>query len=186
MLPTKGPSQLRGREAVGVMVSVAPLDTFTIGLAPQVDFTHFFSSAFGWRVLRASYVASIPRSARQQLEKDFGVVPTTFVFPEFTASSALSWEPTIISGTSELRVTVSVGGGAVGIISGAESTGPRRELAPAVSVDAGLLFAFARLGNFGALGVKLDVGDQLAVASFGLLHFVTANLGLVVLAGEQR
>lgn len=186
LLPTKGPSQLRGREAVGVMVSVAPLDTFTVGVAPQVDFTHFFSSAFGWRVLRASYVVSIPRGTRQQLEKDFGVLPTTFVFPEFTASSAVSWEPTLISGSSELRATVSVGGGAVGILSGAGSAGARRELAPSFAFDAGLLFAFARLGSFGALGLKLDVGDQLAVASFGLLHFVTANLGLVVLAGDTR
>jgi hypothetical protein len=165
---------------------VAPLDPFTFGVAAQVDLTHFFSSAFGWRVLRASYVVSIQRGTRQQLEKDFGVTPTTFVFPEFTASSALSWEPTLISGSSELRVTVSVGGGAVGIISGIGSTGPLRELAPAVSVDAGLLFAFTRLGSFGALALKLDVGDQLAVASFGLLHFATANLGLVVLAGDTR
>lgn len=183
-LPTKGPSQLRSREVVGLQLSVAPLDIYTLGVAPQVDFTHFFGHAFGWRVVRAAYVFQSPRSTRDQLERDFGVVPTTFVFPQFTASTSATWEPTLISGNAELRASVSVGGGVVGHRFGAAAG--RLEVDPALSLDAGLVFVFARLGSFGAFGLKLDVSDQVSASSVGALNYVTANLGLVVLMGEAR
>ncbi len=74
-------------------VGVLPLDAFYKGLYAQVGYVYHFSDTFAWQVGRGAYSYSARTGLRQQLERDFNVLPTAFDEVQFFVGSDLMWKP---------------------------------------------------------------------------------------------
>ena len=74
-------------------VGVLPLDAFYKGLYAQVSYTAHFSDSFAWQVGRAAYSYAAKTGLREQLERDFGVLPTAFEEVQFFFGSDIMWKP---------------------------------------------------------------------------------------------
>lgn len=74
-------------------VGVLPLDAFYKGLYAQVSYTAHFSDSFAWQVGRAAYTYAAKTGLREQLERDFGVLPTAFEEVQFFFGSDIMWKP---------------------------------------------------------------------------------------------
>src|SRR3954467_3288247 len=95
----------RMNQELSLGVGTLPLDAFYKGFGPQVTYTFHFSDSFAWQVGRAMYSYAAPTSLRQQLERDFGVLPTAFETVQWMAGSDLVWSP-IYGKTSFLNQSV--------------------------------------------------------------------------------
>src|SRR4051812_19314098 len=95
----------RMNQELSLGIGTLPLDAFYKGFGPQVTYTFHFSDAFAWQIGRAMYSYAAPTSLRQQLERDFGVLPTAFETVQWMAGSDLVWSP-IYGKTSFLNQSV--------------------------------------------------------------------------------
>ena len=57
-------------------VGVLPLDAFTKNFYAQVGYTLHFTDSFAWQIGRGAYGYSANTGLRDQLQRDFGVLPT--------------------------------------------------------------------------------------------------------------
>ena len=74
-------------------LGVLPLDAFYKGIAAQLSYTYHFNDSFGWQVGRALYSYNLNTGLRNQLERDFGVLPTQFEEMEWMVGSDVMWTP---------------------------------------------------------------------------------------------
>ncbi len=74
-------------------VGVLPLDAFFKGVYAQVGYTFHFNDAFAWEVGRAAYAYPVMTGLREQLQRDFGVLPTSRDVVEYFVGSNLMWSP---------------------------------------------------------------------------------------------
>ncbi len=72
---------------------VLPLDAFYKGLYGQVAYTAHFTDHFAWQIGRFAYSYAAKTSLREQLERDFGVLPTSFEEVQFFFGSDVIWKP---------------------------------------------------------------------------------------------
>lgn len=70
-----------------------PQDAFTKGLAVEGAYTWHFGELWSWEVLRGGYFAQLNTPLRNQLERDFGVLPTAFETLQYSFSSSLVYTP---------------------------------------------------------------------------------------------
>jgi outer membrane beta-barrel protein len=63
-------------------VGLLPADAFYKGYFASVSYTYHFNDTFAWQVGRGAYSYNVKTSLRQQLERDFGVVPTAAAFED--------------------------------------------------------------------------------------------------------
>ena len=155
--------QYRLNHELSLGIGVLPLDAFYKGLTAQVGYTFHFTDSFAWQVGRATYSYNINTGLRNQLERDFGVLPTRFQEVEFMVGSDLIWSPFygktavsnssviynetyFIAGGSVLRLQ-NVGGGLVDV--------PFR---PAANVGIGF-----RLFRNQTVSMRLDVTDNIVI-----------------------
>jgi len=85
-------------------IGTLPLDAFYKGFGPQVAYLVHFSDALAVQ-LRGMYSYPAPTSLRQQLERDFGVLPTQFLVARWLAGADIVWSP-IYGKTSFLNQSV--------------------------------------------------------------------------------
>ena len=85
----------RMQHELGLSVGVLPLDAFTKGLYAQVGYTVHFSDTFAWTVGRGAYSYAVNTGLRDQLQRDFGVLPTNADFDavQFFVGSDIMWTP---------------------------------------------------------------------------------------------
>lgn len=83
----------RLQHELDLSIGVLPLDAFYKGLYAQVSYTAHFSDTFAWQVGRAAYSYAAKTGLREQLERDFGVLPTAFEEVQFFFGSDLMWKP---------------------------------------------------------------------------------------------
>lgn len=83
----------RMQHELDLSVGVLPLDAFYKGLYAQVSYTAHFSDTFAWQVGRAAYTYAAKTGLREQLERDFGVLPTAFEEVQFFFGSDIIWKP---------------------------------------------------------------------------------------------
>jgi outer membrane beta-barrel protein len=74
-------------------VGSLPLDAFYKGFYAQVSYTFHFTDNFAWQVGRGGYSYNLKTGLREQLEKDFGVIPTVFEEVQYMVGSDLLWKP---------------------------------------------------------------------------------------------
>lgn len=85
----------RMQHELGLSVGVLPLDAFTKGLYAQVSYTAHFTDSFAWMVGRGAYAYNVNTGLRDQLQRDFGVLPTNADFDavQFFVGSDVMWTP---------------------------------------------------------------------------------------------
>ncbi|HZN92305.1 MAG TPA: outer membrane beta-barrel domain-containing protein [Myxococcales bacterium] len=83
----------RMNQELSLGIGTLPLDAFYKGFGPQVTYTFHFSDTFAWQIGRGMYSYPATTSLRQQLERDFGVLPTAFEVVQWMAGSDLVWSP---------------------------------------------------------------------------------------------
>lgn len=85
----------RLQHELSLSLGVLPLDAFSKGIFAQVGYTFHFSDVFAWQVGRGSYNYNAKTGLREQLERDFNVLPTNPAFNEiqFFIGSDLMWKP---------------------------------------------------------------------------------------------
>jgi hypothetical protein len=181
----KGPTAnlFQGRHELLAGTGLAPFDAFQVGVKASVAYSYFFSRLFGWRI-SASYVANLPTFLRTQLERDFGVQPTTFRSIGAEAHTGVVVEPRLYTGAnSELRFGASLGPGLVVLTSTGDVIGAQPTVAGALELT-WMLFGIEGM----ALGLKLGASDALILPTNGgqLTHFGTFNLGAVWTLGAAR
>ena len=74
-------------------VGVLPLDAFTKQVYAQVAFVYHFTDYFAWQVGRAAYGYNWSTGLKNQLEKDYAVLPTTIDSIQFFVGSDLMFTP---------------------------------------------------------------------------------------------
>jgi outer membrane beta-barrel protein len=72
---------------------VLPLDAFYKGFIATVSYTNHFSDHFAWQVGRGSYSYNVDTGLRDQLERDFNVLPTQFEEVQWMVGSDIIWSP---------------------------------------------------------------------------------------------
>ncbi len=70
-----------------------PLDAFYKGFYAQVAYTYHFTDTFAWQVGRGAYSYNLNTGLRDQLERDFGVLPTEFDEVQYMVGSDVVWSP---------------------------------------------------------------------------------------------
>ena len=83
----------RMQHELNLSLGILPLDAFYKGLYAQVGYAFHFSDSFAWQVGRGAYVYSVRTGLRDQLERDFNVLPTNFEEVQFFVGSDLMWKP---------------------------------------------------------------------------------------------
>jgi outer membrane beta-barrel protein len=155
-------------------VGMLPLDAFFKGLYAQVGYTVHFSDSFAWQVGRGAYVYSVQTGLRQQLERDFGVLPTSRDVVEYFVGSDLMWTPLY----GKLAVlNRSVLHGEVFLLLGGTVFKYTTAFRPGVNVGGGVRLFASRWVSF-----RLDVTDTVVVPLGGgannLLNVMTLTLSL--------
>lgn len=74
-------------------LGVLPLDAFYKGLSVQLGYTYHFNDSFAWQVARGLYSYNLNTGLRNQLERDFAVLPTQFPEVQYMVGSDLVWTP---------------------------------------------------------------------------------------------
>jgi outer membrane beta-barrel protein len=143
-------------------VGILPLDAVYKGLTLQLGYTFHFSDSLAWQVGRGLYSYNLKTGLRNQLERDFGVLPTQFQEVQFMVGSDLIWSPFysktavgnrrviygesyFIAGGSVLRLKNLSGGAAV-------------PLRPALNLGIGF-----RLFKNDHVSFRLDVTDNIVI-----------------------
>lgn len=83
----------RMQHELDLSVGVLPLDAFTKNVFAQVAYVYHFTDSFAWQVGRGAYGYSANTGLREQLQRDFGVLPTAFDQIVFFVGSDLMWKP---------------------------------------------------------------------------------------------
>lgn len=78
---------------VDFTAGVLPLDPFTKGLFVGGGYVAHFSDFFAWEVARGGYSFALKTELRNQLERDFGILPTAFDAAQFFAGSNVLFKP---------------------------------------------------------------------------------------------
>ncbi|MBL9037289.1 MAG: outer membrane beta-barrel domain-containing protein [Archangium sp.] len=83
----------RMQHELNLSLGVLPLDAFYKGYYAQVGYVFHFTDTFAWQVGRGAYAYAARTGLREQLERDFGVLPTAFDEVQFFVGSDLMWKP---------------------------------------------------------------------------------------------
>lgn len=161
---------------------VLPLDAFYKGLYAQVGYAYHFTDAFAWQVGRGAYSYSAKTGLREQLERDFGVLPTAFEEVQFFVGSDLLFKP--FYGKLSLLNRAVVHGEVFFLVGGSvfKFTNAFR---PAVNLGGGGRVFVSRWVSF-----RLDVTDSIVLPLGGgqtnLLNVMTMTLSLALNFGATE
>lgn len=173
----------RMQHELDLSVGVLPLDAFYKGLYGQVSYTFHFTDSFAWQVGRAGYVYAARTGLREQLERDFNVLPTTFDEVQYFVGSDLMWKPVYFK-LSWLNRTV-VHGELWLLLGGTAFKFSTSNFRPGVNAGGGLRLFASKNVSF-----RLDITDTVVVptgaGSSGLLNVMTLTAGLAINFGATE
>jgi outer membrane beta-barrel protein len=141
---------------VDLAVGSLPADAFYKGFYAQLGYTFHFTDSFAWQVGRGAYSYNVKTGLREQLERDFGVLPTVFDEVQYFVGSDLMLKPfygkTSVFNKYVIHVEghLQVGGSAFKFSVGG--------FAPAVSLGGGLRLFISQNVSF-----RLDVVDHVVI-----------------------
>ncbi|MDX2010384.1 MAG: outer membrane beta-barrel domain-containing protein [Myxococcaceae bacterium] len=162
-----------------VMVGFLPSDPYTKGLFAQGGYAFHFNDYFGIQA-RGAYAVSLPTSLRNQLERDFTVLPTAFSRVLFFVGGDLIFRPLYgklsVGNRFVVHGEVHLLGGGSGF---AFTDGLTPSIRPAIDIGGGgRLF----LGKNASL--RLDLVNHIVLAApgsmTGITNVLALNFGLAV------
>lgn len=144
------------RHELALSGGVLPGDAFYKGIVGTVGYTAHFNDHFAWQVGRGTYSYNVATGLREQLERDFAVLPTAFDELQWMIGSDLIFKPlygkfaVLNRNVVHLEAYLLAGASAVSLTSG---------IRPAANFGAG-----ARLYLTNHLSMKLEIADHLIVS----------------------
>lgn len=161
--------QYRMNHELTLGIGVLPLDAFYKGVMAQIGYTYHFSDSFAWTIGRAAYSYNLDTDLRNQLERDFGVLPTAFDQVNWFIGSDLMWSPWygkfaylnqsvthmeafLVGGLSVMKLTLKSG-------SNSSFAGIAGGFRPALNLGLGL-----RLFTSKVISWRLDLTDNVVVS----------------------
>ena len=166
----------RLQHELDLSVGVLPLDAFYKGLYAQVSYTAHFTDHFAWQVGRAAYSYAAKTGLREQLERDFAVLPTAFEEVQFFFGTDLIWKP--FYGKFSV-LNKSVVHAEVFLLLGATLFKFTNAFRPGVNVGGGLRIFLSRY-----VSARLDVTDNVVIpvgggsTNFTNVMTMTLSLGI--------
>lgn len=150
-----------------------PLDAFYKGVTANVGYVYHFNDHFAWQVGRMTLSRSINTGLRKQIERSFGLLTTEFPEVQWIAGSDLLVSP--IYGKTALFNSVVVHL-QMYLLAGGSGVKTQIEVAPALSVGAGVRFFIAQwislrleASNHAVIGTqKFNVVDLQGSVAFNL------------------
>jgi outer membrane beta-barrel protein len=173
----------RLQHELDLWVSALPLDAFNKGYCAQVGYAVHFTDTFAWQVGRGAYCTSVSTGLQKDLERTYGVVPTTIETVDYFLGSDLLWKPLFGKVAVLNRWVIH---GEAFVILGASLFRFTHTFRPAVDLGAGLRIFLNQNVSF-----RLDLTDQAVIptgsgTSAGFLNVMTVNLGLAVNFGGKE
>jgi outer membrane beta-barrel protein len=172
----------RMQHELDLSVGVLPLDAFYKGLFAQVSYTAHFSDTFAWQVGRAAYTYAAKTGLREQLERDFGVLPTAFEEVQFFFGTDIIWKP--FYGKISV-MNKSVVHAEVFLLLGATLFKFTNAFRPGVNLGGGLRVFLSRWVSF-----RLDVTDNVVIpvggGSTNFTNVMTMTLALGINFGATE
>jgi outer membrane beta-barrel protein len=172
----------RMQHELDLVGGVLPLDAFYKGLYGQVSYTFHFTDTFAWQVGRAGYVYAARTGLREQLERDFNVLPTTFEEVQYFAGSDLMWKPVYFKLAWLNRTVIH---GELWLLLGGSALKFTNALRFGANVGGGLRLFATKNVSF-----RLDITDCVVVPSGGgasnLLNVMTMTAGLAINFGATE
>ena len=166
----------RMQHELNLSVGVLPLDAFFKGIYAQVGYTFHFSDTFAWQIGRAAYAYPVMTGLREQLQRDFGVLPTARDVVEYFVGSDLMWTP--FYGKMSV-LNKSVVHGEMFFLLGATLFKFTNAFRPGVNLGGGGRIFVSRWVSF-----RIDLTDTIVVPTGGgannLFNVMTATLSLAV------
>ncbi len=171
----------RMQHELDLVLGVLPLDAFYKGLYGQVAYTFHFTDSFAWQVGRAGWVYAAKTGLREQLERDFNVVPTTFEEVQYFAGSDLMWKPIYFKLAWLNRAVVH---GELWLLLGGTAFKFTNGFRPGVNVGGGL-----RLFGTKNVSFRLDLTDTVVMPTgvgSSVLNVMTLTAGLAINFGATE
>ncbi|WP_224370241.1 outer membrane beta-barrel domain-containing protein [Hyalangium versicolor] len=144
-------------------IGALPADAFYKGYIAALSYTYHFSDNFAWQVGRGAYSYNVETSLRRQLERDFGVAPTSSAHEDevqWMVGSDIVWSPiygkTSILNSKVLHFEAFLLGGATVFKLNREGGGFR----PAANVGVGM-----RVFKSNHISFRLDVTNNVLFAA---------------------
>lgn len=167
--------EFRMSHELTLSVGVLPLDAFYKGVIAQVGYTYHFTDSFAWQIGRGMYSYNLDTGLRDQLERDFGVLPTAFQEVQYMVGSDLIWTPVYGKG-SWLNHTVThfevfgvLGGSLLNLTNGLSKASTT--FRPAVNVGLGM-----RIFGSKHVSYRLDLTDNIVIATDKVFNVPTIQL----------
>jgi len=157
-----------------LLVGTLPLDAFYKGYYPGGSVVVHFSDYVGWQVARGGYSFNVSTGLRDQLERDFGVLPTAFDEVNWFVGSDLMLKP--FYGKSSVLNTWVLHYEAHFLIGASLFKFSVGGFSPAINLGAGI-----RLFQNRWVSYRLDVTDNLVINSKAKLsQVITIQLMLAL------
>lgn len=172
----------RMQHELDVAVGVLPLDPFTKGFYAEGAYTIHWTDSFAWRVLRGAYSLPARTSLREQLERDFNVLPNAFDEVQLFFGTDLLWKPfygklsVLNKALVHAEAYLIVGATMLAFKNRASGAFPFN---PAVNVGAGFRLFASRAASF-----KLEITDNVLVPNPSQVLTVSLAFGLNLGATE--
>ena len=156
---------------LSVGFGILPLDAFTKGLYAQVGYTYHFTDYFAWNVGRGAYVYNVNTGLRDQLERDFAVLPTAFDEVQYFLGSDVWFKPFYGKLSVLNRAVVHF---EVHLLAGLSILKFTQRFAPGINLGIGL-----RVFQNKYISYRLDVTDNVVIRERPLnVLTITASLAL--------
>lgn len=162
-------------------VGLLPLDPFSKGLFAQGSYTAHFSDVFAWQIVRGAYSYTAKTSLREQLERDFGVLPPAFEEVQFFFGTDILLKP-LYGKLSVMNKFVLHG--ELFVILGATLFKFTTSLRPGVNLGIG-----GRIFLNRTLSLRLDITDNVVIplgAGQSLTSVMAMSLGLGINIGATE
>ncbi len=158
---------------------VVPDEDFTINYPLSVGYRYHFNEHYAWEAVRASYYVTKARQLQSDLVEDYGIAPSDFDYPLYSAFSSFVFKPSYGKDSYFNRWVVnheahfSVGGGLVGFLKEYNYGPNTEELAWALRFAAGRKYY---LNN--TFAINLEIEETYYFKEEGMTNNLGLNAGL--------
>lgn len=173
----------RMQHELDLSVGVLPIDPFSKGLFVQGGYTAHFTDTFAWEIVKGGYSFTAKTELRNQLERDFGTLPTAFDQVDFFFGTDVLLKP--------LYGKLSVGNrwvvhGEFFVILGAslfKFSTSATDFRPGIDVGIGGRLFFNKV-----LSLRLDLNENFLVSipSFNFTNVMAMSLSLGINIGATE
>lgn len=168
----------RMEHELALSFGLLPLDAFTKSIYGQVAYAYHFNDWFAWQVGRFGYAYNISTGLREQLERDFGVLPTAFDQVQYFIGSDLMFTPFYVKGALVNRFVLH---GEFYFVLGAAVFKYTNAFRPGVNFGGGFRLFFTQW-----VSARLDLTNTVVVVPLPPTNVLSLNVWLAINFGASE